>query len=103
MASNFQDTSSEDEIDIECTQNEKELYDFVLDKYRTGVFELFNNIATKLDQIKRQKRFGEKIIKHSLEEVNRIIKERNKKKTVEKASNSFDFGHKIYAFKNLFL
>ena len=34
MASNFQDMSSEDEIDIECTQNEKELLDFVLDKYK---------------------------------------------------------------------
>ena len=39
MASNFQDESSEDEIDIECTQNQKELLDYVLDKYRNGVFE----------------------------------------------------------------
>ena len=31
MASNFQDTKSEDEIDVEGTQNEKELMDFVLD------------------------------------------------------------------------
>ena len=27
MASNFQDMSSEDGIDVECTQNEKELLD----------------------------------------------------------------------------
>ena len=39
MASNFQDESSEDEIDIECAQNQKELLDYVLDKYRNGVFE----------------------------------------------------------------
>ena len=32
MASNFQDISSDDELDVECTQNEKELLDFVLDK-----------------------------------------------------------------------
>ena len=49
MASNFQDTSSEDELDIECTQNEKELVDYVLDKYRNGVFKLFNILARKLD------------------------------------------------------
>ena len=44
MASNFQDTSSEDELDIEFTQNEKELLDYVLDKYRDGEFKLFNII-----------------------------------------------------------
>ena len=49
MASNFQDTSSADEIDVECTQNEKELLDYVLDKYRNGIFELFNIIARKLN------------------------------------------------------
>ena len=80
MASNFQDTSSEDEIDIECTQNEKELLDYVLDKYRNGVFELFNIIARKLDQIDGQKGYGEKIIKESLEEFNRIIEEWKKEK-----------------------
>ena len=36
MASNFQDTSSEDEIDVECTENEKELLDYVSDKYRVN-------------------------------------------------------------------
>ena len=29
---NFQDRSSEDEIDVECTQNEEELMDYVLIK-----------------------------------------------------------------------
>ena len=58
MASHFQDASSEDDLDIECTQNEKELLDYVLDKYRNGVFKLFNIIARKLDQIKGQKGFG---------------------------------------------
>ena len=43
--------SSEDEIDVECTKNKKELLDYVLDKYKDGVFELFNIIARKLDQI----------------------------------------------------
>ena len=81
MASNFQDTSSEDELDIECTQNEKELLDYVLDKYRNGM--LFNIIARKLDQIKGQKGFGEKITKDSLEEFNMIIEERKKNKTDE--------------------
>ena len=73
--------SSEDEIDVECRQNEKELLDYVLDKYREGVFELFNIIARKLDQILGQKGLGEKIIKDSLEEFDRIIEERKKKKT----------------------
>ena len=81
MAPNFQDTSSENELDVECTQNEKELLDYVLDNYRDGVFELFNIIVRKLDQIQGQKGFGEKIIKDSLEEFDRIIEERKKKKT----------------------
>ena len=51
MASNFQDTSSENELDVECTKNKKELLDYVLDKYREGVFKLFNIIARKSDQI----------------------------------------------------
>ena len=51
---------SEDEIDVECTQNEKELLDYVLDKYRDGVFELFNIITRKLDEIHGQKGYGEK-------------------------------------------
>ena len=63
MASNFQDTKSEDEIDVEGTQNEKELMDFVVDKYQKGGFELFNIIVRKLDKIKGPKGFGEKIIK----------------------------------------
>ena len=49
MASKFHDMSSEDEIDAEWTETEKNLLDFVLDKYRDGVFELFNIIATKLE------------------------------------------------------
>ena len=44
MALNFQDRSSEDEIDVEYTQNEKEFMDYVLIKYNYGVFELFNII-----------------------------------------------------------
>ena len=36
MASNFRDSSSDDELHVECTQNEKELLDYVLDKYRNG-------------------------------------------------------------------
>ena len=60
MLSSFQDTSSEDGIDIECIPNEKELLDYFLDKYRDGVFELFNIIARKLDQIQGQKGFGKK-------------------------------------------
>ena len=80
MASNFRDSSSDDELDVECTQNEKELLDYVLDKYRNGVFELFNIIARKLDQIHRQEGYEEKIIKDCLEEFDRVIKERLKKK-----------------------
>ena len=80
MASNFQDTSSDDELDVECTQNEKELLDYVLDKYRNGVFELLNIIARKLDQIQGQEGYGEKIIKDCLEEFDRLIEERQKKK-----------------------
>ena len=61
MASNYQDSSSDmTDSDIECTQNEKELLDYVLEKYRQGVFELFNIIASKLDQIHRQEGNGEK-------------------------------------------
>ena len=80
MVSNFQDTSSGDGIDIECAPNEKELLDYVLDKYRDRVFELFNIIARTLDQIQEQKGFGEKIIKDSLEEFDRIIEEWKRKK-----------------------
>ena len=47
------------------------------------MFELFNNIARKLDQIKGEKGFGEKIIKNSLEEFDRIIEERKNNKTDE--------------------
>ena len=69
MASSyFQDSSSDDDSDVECTQNEKELLDYVLDKYRNGVFELFNIIASKLDQIHGQEGYGEKIINECLEE-----------------------------------
>ena len=68
------------ELDIECTQNEKELLDFVLDKYRNGVFKLFNIIARKLDQIHGQDGYGEQIIKDCLDEFERVIKERLKKK-----------------------
>ena len=55
-------------LDVECTQNEKELLDYVLEKYRQGVFELFNIIASKLDQIHGQAGYGEKVIKDCLEE-----------------------------------
>ena len=55
MASNFQDSSSDTtDLNVECTQNKKELLDYVLEKYRQGVFELFNIIPSKLDQIHRQ-------------------------------------------------
>ena len=80
MASNFQDTSSDDELDGECTQNKKELLDYVLDKYRNGVFELFNIIARQLDPIQEQGGYGEKIIKDCIEEFDRLIEERQKKK-----------------------
>ena len=47
MVSNFQDSSSDTtDSDVECTQNEKELLDYVLEKYRQGVFELFSVIAS---------------------------------------------------------
>ena len=51
-----------------------------MDKYRNRVFELFNIIATKLDQIHGHKGYGEKIIKDCLEQFDRVIKERLKKK-----------------------
>ena len=55
MASNYQDSSPDmTDSDVECTQNEKELLDYVLEKYRQGVFELFNIIASKLDKIHGQ-------------------------------------------------
>ena len=66
--------------DVECTQNEKELLDYVLEKYRQGVFELFNIIASKLDQIHRQVGYGEKVIKDCLEEFDRVIEKKQKKK-----------------------
>ena len=68
------------DLDVECTQNEKELLDYVLEKYRQGVFELFNIIASKLDQIYGQVGYGEKVIKDCLEEFDRVIEERQKKK-----------------------
>ena len=45
-----------------------------------GVFELFNIIARKLDQIHGQEGYEEKIIKDCLEEFDRVIEERLKKK-----------------------
>ena len=81
MASNFQDSSSDNtDSDVECTQDEKELLDYVLEKYRQGVFKLFNIIASKLDQIHGQEGYGEKIIKECLEEFDIVIEERQKKK-----------------------
>ena len=80
MTSNFQESSSDNELDVECTQNEKELLDYVLDEYRNSVFELINIIATKLDQIHGQEGYGEKIIKDCLEEFDQVIEERQKKK-----------------------
>ena len=76
MASDFQDSSSDNELDVECTKNEKELLNYVLDKYRNGVFKLFNIIARKLNQIQRQEGYEEKIIKDCLEEFDRVIAER---------------------------
>ena len=80
MLSNFQDSSSDNDLDVECTQNEKELLDYVLDKYTQGVFGLFNIIASKLDQICGQEGYGEKIIIDCLEEFDQVIEERQKKK-----------------------
>ena len=80
MASNFQDSSSEDELGVESTQNEKEFLNYVLDKYRNGVFKLFNMIDSKLDQIHGQKSYGEKNIKDCLEEFDRVVEERQRKK-----------------------
>ena len=81
MASNFQDSSSNTtDSYVECTQNEKELLDYILEKYRQRVFKLFNIMASKLDQIHRQEGYGEKIIKECLEEFDQVIEERQKKK-----------------------
>ena len=81
MASNYQDSSSDmTDLDVECTQNEKEFLDYVLKKYRLGVFKLFNIIASKLDQIHRQQSYGEKVIKDCLKESYRVIEERQKQK-----------------------
>ena len=75
MTSNFQNSSSDTDLDVECTQNEKELLDYVLEKYRQGVFKLFNIIVSKLDQIHGQEGYGE-----CLEEFDQVIEERQKKK-----------------------
>ena len=59
------DTSSaEDELSSDdCIKNEMELLNYVLDKYRDAVFELFNIVTTELDRIHQQHGFGEEIIK----------------------------------------
>ena len=81
MACNFQDSSSDTtDLDVECTQNEKELLDYVLEKYRQVVFELSNIIASKLDQIHGQEGYREKVINDCLEELDWVIEERQKKK-----------------------
>ena len=56
------------------------MLDFELAKYRDGVFELFNIIARKLDEIHGEKRYGEKIIKDSLVEFDRLIAKIKKKR-----------------------
>ena len=81
MVSNYQDNSSDTtDLDVECTQNGKELLYYVLEKYRQGVFELFNIIASKLDQIHGQEGYGEKLIKDCFKEFDRVIEERQKQK-----------------------
>ena len=81
MASNYQDSCSDTtDSDVECTQNEKELLDYALEKYRQGVFKLFNIIASKLDHIHGQEGYGEKVIKDCLKEFDRVIEERQKQK-----------------------
>ena len=81
MTSNFQDSSSDDDSDI-AHKMKKELLDYVLDKYRNGVFKLFNIIASKLDQIHGQEDYGEKIIKGCLEEIDQVIEERQRKSEI---------------------
>ena len=76
------DTSfAEDELSSDdCIKNEMELLNYVLDKYRDAVFELFNIITTKLDRIHQQHGFGEEIIKEILQELNKCIEDRKKKR-----------------------
>ena len=78
------DTSSaEDKLSSgDCIKYEKELLDYVLDKYRDAVFELFNIIITKLDRIHQQHGFGEEIIKESLQELNKCIEDRKQKREI---------------------
>ena len=46
------------------TQNKNELLDYVLEKYRQGVFELFNIIASKLDQFTNKRAMEKKSLKN---------------------------------------
>ena len=52
----------------------------MLEKYRNGIFELFNIIASKIDQVTQERGFGEKLIKESLVEFDIRVEERKHKK-----------------------
>ena len=74
------DTSSDEGSDINCTEKEKELVDYMLDRCRKANFEVFNIIVCKLDKIQEQKCFPKTIIKQILEELDKIIQEGNRRK-----------------------
>ena len=65
---------------LESTDRQKNLLDDELKKYRNGIFELFNIIASKIDQVTQQRGFGEKLIKESLVEFDRRVEERKHKR-----------------------
>ena len=58
-----------DNSDIDYTDKEKELLDYVVERHQMGVFEMFNILASKIGQNSWTKRFAELIIKEGLNEL----------------------------------
>ena len=78
LRNGFQDLSSEKKTDIECTDSEKELLDFVLAKYRDKVFEIYNIIARKLDEIKEERDMAKKF--RQIRGIQQIYRRKEKKR-----------------------
>ena len=81
------DTGSDEDSDVNCTEKEEELLDYMLDRYRKAIFELFNIIACKFCKIHEKNGFSKTIIKQSLEELNKIIKGKKQKEVINYNKN----------------
>ena len=64
----------------QSVQIQKKMLEDVSEKYRNGIFELFNIIASKIDQYTQTSGFGEKIFKEGLFEFEKRVDKWKKKR-----------------------